>query len=400
MTSARKLLRNGRPERDEKGRLHWKVRVKTQAGAWSCRRVWAKTDIEAMVIANEDAGGPVDGVTWSKAVALWDAAHSTPGGPTYRVERYRSDIRRFGEELITLIGDKRLEDTSRQDFQRFIDSKTHGSGRTANNARSLRQVAVWLKGRQDTGPLPFLDVPCVEEGEGKARTAIPRDQWATYIGAAKEPLRFLIEFLFATGWRSMEAAGLTEDRIREGRIHTILKGGKSWSIPLSPALSALFARARAWKATHGHQDHARMFLNAKGRPWSKDRLRARWTAHQKAGKVPAVRLVHEIRHSVCTYLGSIGMSPRQISSLTGHRSPATLERYTHATDEAAALASAALVLDPNLTQEMQNTEQREGMRGNTEEAKSGGNGKSSGNARARRTRACDVIAPAQMSYEI
>lgn len=399
MTSARKILTNGRPERDDKGRLHWKVRVKTTAGAWSCRRVWAHTDIEAMVSADKDAGRPVDGVTWTQAINLWEEAHSTPG-PSFRVERYRKDIRRFCEELVALVGDKRLEDTSRQDFQRFIDSKTHGSGRTANNARSLRQVAVWLKGRQDTGPLPFLDVPCVEEGEGKERKAIPREQWPAYIGAAKEPLRFLIEFLFLTGWRSMEAAGLTEDRIKDGRIHTILKGGTSWSIPQTAALEALFDRTRAWKASRGHQDHARMFLNAKGRPWSKDRLRARWTAHQKAGKVPEVRLVHEIRHSVCTYLGSLGMSPRQISSLTGHRSAATLERYTHATDEAAAKMSAALVLDPNLTQEMQNVGQGETSRGKTHGAKKAGNGKDNVRASAGRISTCAASAERSTSYEI
>jgi integrase/recombinase XerD len=145
--------------------------------------------------------------------------------------------------------------------------------------------------------------------------------------------RALLELLYGTGARISEAVGLAVDDLDRPGSAVILrgKGGKERIVPVgSYALKAVDdyqVRARPVLAAGG-RGTARLFLNARGGPLSRQ---SAWTilrvAAERAG-LAAELSPHTLRHSYATHLLDGGADVRVVQELLGHASVSTTQVYT------------------------------------------------------------------------
>jgi integrase len=134
-----------------------------------------------------------------------------------------------------------------------------------------------------------------------------------------------LEFAIETSLRRGEVVTITPARTnfherwievaREGMLHGNLKGGTRRVALSSRAIQIL-------RALEPRNPHASWF-GIPARTLSAAVLRAR----QKLG-IDNVRL-HDFRHEATSALFEKGLTPIEVSTMTGHKSLATLKRYTH-----------------------------------------------------------------------
>jgi integrase/recombinase XerD len=145
--------------------------------------------------------------------------------------------------------------------------------------------------------------------------------------------RALLEVLYGTGARISEAVGLDIDDLNLTGQTVLLrgKGGKQRIAPLGRfavrSLEAYLVRVRPELVRRG-RGTARVFLNARGGPLSRQSawavLRA---ASDKAGLAGDIS-PHTLRHSFATHLVEGGADVRVVQELLGHASVTTTQIYT------------------------------------------------------------------------
>jgi integrase/recombinase XerD len=150
--------------------------------------------------------------------------------------------------------------------------------------------------------------------------------------------RALVELLYGTGTRVSEVVGLDVDDVDLEAMTVIVtgKGDKQRMLPLgqyaADAVTAYLVRGRPALAARG-RGTPRLFVNALGRPLSRQSaygvLRA---AGQRAG-LSAVVGPHTLRHSFATHLLQNGADVRVVQELLGHASVTTTQIYTLVTVE-------------------------------------------------------------------
>ena len=170
--------------------------------------------------------------------------------------------------------------------------------------------------------------------------ALPIDQILGLLDAPdrETPLgvrdRALLEFLYGTGARVSEAVAVDVlDVDLENRTATVTgKGSRQRMVPLgSYAIDAIgdYLPARM-DLRKGATDPGRLFLNARGRPLTRQGV---WEIvkrnGQKAG-IPAEKLSpHVLRHSAATHMVEGGADLRSVQEILGHASISTTQVYTH-----------------------------------------------------------------------
>jgi integrase/recombinase XerC len=157
-------------------------------------------------------------------------------------------------------------------------------------------------------------------------------------GLVPERERALFEFLYATGLRVSEAAGLDlEDVDFASRLVRVTgKGSRERIVPFGeaagealreylPSRAALRRRAGDDEAGTGEP----LFVNVRGgrlTPRSMARLLKR---RLRAVGLPAEISPHALRHTFATHLLEAGADLRAIQELLGHASLSTTQKYTH-----------------------------------------------------------------------
>jgi integrase len=165
---------------------------------------------------------------------------------------------------------------------------------------------------------------------------------------------WIFRFLFLTGVRVSEAAGLLEENVAGGELRFRQKGNRLRSLPISKAAMREIQRSVSAKRRLGI-GIPNVFFNCAGKPWNKDTIRRYWNRRIEAAGLPH-RTPHEIRHTFCTLAGAEGFNVFQIQSASGHETASMLERYVHDSSEAALAVGEAVterlgsVLYPNRTQ--------------------------------------------------
>jgi integrase/recombinase XerD len=164
---------------------------------------------------------------------------------------------------------------------------------------------------------------------------------------ADDPLalrdRALLEFLYGTGARISEAAGVDRDDIdlldEAGEASAVLrgKGGRTRLVPIgsyaAAALDAYFVRARPLLAAAGRGTPA-VFLNARGGRLSRQSAWAILRRAAESAGLDATRISpHTLRHSYATHLLDGGADVRVVQELLGHASVTTTQVYTLVTVE-------------------------------------------------------------------
>jgi integrase len=143
------------------------------------------------------------------------------------------------------------------------------------------------------------------------------------------PIHFqpIIRFLRLTGWRVMEALGLTWDRVdweRQGiRLSARQTKGKTarlYPFGLAPDLRALMERA--WAARNGEfvfqRDGTRLAYTTLAHQWQEARKRAGC----------AERLIHDLRRTAAREFRLAGVDEGSIMALCGWKTRAMFDRYS------------------------------------------------------------------------
>jgi site-specific recombinase XerD len=160
--------------------------------------------------------------------------------------------------------------------------------------------------------------------------------------------RACLSTIYTCGLRLHEGASLQVTQIDSARMQLYIrngKGNKDRCVPLPPRTLALLRaqwlthRNPIWlfpAAARGIDPHtATTSLCDRG-------VRKAFHAALQASGVSKAACVHTLRHSWATHLLEAGVNLRTIQVWLGHRSPTTTALYTHLTDKAEQLATAAL----------------------------------------------------------
>ncbi len=148
----------------------------------------------------------------------------------------------------------------------------------------------------------------------------------------------LLEFLYSTGARVAEAAGLTERDVDmlSGVAVVRGKGKKERLCPLGgPACRAMRRMLGHADAVWGgaRKDAKPVFRNVRGEPItprSIERLMKKYLADAGLGHTFSP---HALRHSFATHLLDAGADLRSVQELLGHASLSTTQIYTHVSVE-------------------------------------------------------------------
>lgn len=146
----------------------------------------------------------------------------------------------------------------------------------------------------------------------------------------------LLEFLYATGARVAEVAGLVCADIDYdfGRVLLRGKGSKERYVPLHPlALAKLRdyeAGARAQLSAHASGTAVpALFLSTRGNALSSDAIRRIVRRCATLAGITTTPSPHSLRHTFATDLLNQGLDLRSVQELLGHANLSTTQIYTH-----------------------------------------------------------------------
>ncbi len=214
-------------------------------------------------------------------------------------------------------------------------------GRLANRSlarhlSSLRAFFRWAcrEGHLEKSPAKGLPAPRVPKTLPRAMTLVDTE---TLLDSREEDSfpereRALFEFLYATGLRVSEAAGLDlEDVDFSARLARVVgKGRKERIVPFGEeAEAALRDYLPARAARRRGLDGEPLFVNARGGRLTTRSMARLLKTRLRAAGLPAAISPHALRHTFATHLLSAGADLRAIQELLGHASLSTTQKYTH-----------------------------------------------------------------------
>ncbi len=151
-----------------------------------------------------------------------------------------------------------------------------------------------------------------------------------------------IEFMYATGARISEVAGLKLGDVDfgQGQARLFGKGSKERLVMLYPqaleVLQRYLDKARPALLAKRSQDGPTIdavFLSVRGNAMSADSLRKAFEKHARAAGLDAQVTPHAVRHTFATELLDGGADLRSVQELLGHASLSTTQIYTHVSVE-------------------------------------------------------------------
>ncbi len=143
----------------------------------------------------------------------------------------------------------------------------------------------------------------------------------------------LLEFLYATGCRVAEAVGVDvlDIDLENGSALVTGKGSKQRLVPLGRyAIAAIEAYLPLrMELRGGDRDPERLFLNARGRPLTRQGVWQIVRRHARAAGFDEARVSpHVLRHSAATHMVEGGADLRSVQEILGHASISTTQVYT------------------------------------------------------------------------
>jgi integrase/recombinase XerD len=138
--------------------------------------------------------------------------------------------------------------------------------------------------------------------------------------------------MYACGLRASETIGLELSQLdlRRGFLHAHGKGSKERLVPLgTKAVAAITAYLRVRPQLVGASPEAKLFVNFRGGPLTRQGLYKIVQKHARAAGLEGKMSPHTLRHSFATHLLERGADLRSIQELLGHASLSTTQRYTH-----------------------------------------------------------------------
>lgn len=243
-------------------------------------------------------------------------------------QHHRTALREF----IRIAGDRRLNDITVRDIERFIgQKKTEASNYTAikylSALRSSFETAVRWKLITEN---QFLHVsrPKVAESRPVYFTA---EQFEKLLKVIYDPeIRDISILAVSTGMRLSEIINLRWQDVDFNRrlINIVNRNGfttktkKNRSIPINRSLlEVLVIRENA------AQNH--LVFHDRFKPWRDTKLSKKFKDYVRKAKLPEGLRFHSLRHTFASWLVQRGVSLYEVSRLLGHSTVKMSEKYAH-----------------------------------------------------------------------
>ncbi len=267
------------------------------------------------------------------------------------VENYARDLKRFGDFLERHNFPKDASRESNRVLLRAFIGDLHEAGignrSIARFLSALTSFQKYLAGHKAKPELMF-DVPRLKYNRPMAKFLSP-SQVKEILEPERQPDRqrkqkqnhfrlyrdlSILEFLYSSGIRRAELAGITVDAVDFDRsvVTVIGKGDKQRTVPLGePALKAChkYKEFREIMLREKEISTDTLFLGRLGRPLS---LRSINRIVSVYGLRAGLKVTpHMLRHSFATHMLDNGADIRAIQELLGHEALSTTQMYTHIT---------------------------------------------------------------------
>lgn len=251
------------------------------------------------------------------------------------IEIYTSAVDRLAEFLAAAGMPTDATKVRREHVEAFIvDLLDRRSPATAvNRYKALQQYFRWLEaeGEITESPMARMSPPRMDEPEVPV---VPLDDLADLLdvtaGKTFEDRRdtALIRFMFDTGARLSEVAGITLDDLDLRQyevVHVRGKGGKHRALPMgAKTLKALDTYLRA-RARHKNADRPELWLSKKG-ALTGSGIRQVLRRRCKQAGIPEIN-PHQLRHSFSHYFLASGGQETDLMRLNGWTSRKMVARY-------------------------------------------------------------------------
>jgi len=261
------------------------------------------------------------------------------------VEAYRRDLDRFA----AFLKEQRFPDGASEGGNKillrlYLGSMREGGIGNRSIARFLSSLASFQKfliDRKAPGIFQF-EIPRIKYSRKMASFLSPGqvdEVLAPKQAQVVSPFRVhrdltMLEFLYSSGIRRAELAGITLDVVDfERKMVTVIgKGDKQRTVPLGdPALESCqqYLKARSKELAKRNIDSEYLFINSEGEPLS---VRSVNRIVRAYGLKAGMRVTpHMLRHSFATHMLDNGADIRAIQELLGHEALSTTQIYTHVT---------------------------------------------------------------------
>jgi len=261
---------------------------------------------------------------------------------------YRTDLLQYGDFLSAHELDALAARPA--DIGDFLADLATGNGRPACSAATVHRKTACLRSfykhlRRDEligdDPTAALSAPrrakklpqVLNYAEVQRLLAAPRGSEPTVLRD-----RALLEVMYACGLRASETIGLemADVDLREGLLRAHGKGSKERIVPLGrKAIAAISAYLRGGrpKLVPPERHEARLFVNFRGGPLSRQGLYKIVQRHARVAGLAGRMSPHTLRHSFATHLLAGGCDLRAVQEMLGHADIATTQVYTHLSGE-------------------------------------------------------------------
>ena len=241
------------------------------------------------------------------------------GASPHTLRSYRTDLLEF-----TRLGGADASSA----WLRAVDARAvraylaHLHGRGLDAVSVARKLASLRVAREIRGPrLPR-----------KLASFLPIDEATSLVegraigGAERRRDVALLEFLYATGLRVSEAAGLDVSGLDRAQqtVRVLGKGGKERIVPYGRRAATALEAYLAERAERGP-----LFTSRRGRRLTVRSIHSIVKRSAAASGITRRVSPHTLRHTFATHLLDAGADLRAIQELLGHSRLSTTQRYTH-----------------------------------------------------------------------
>lgn len=256
---------------------------------------------------------------------------------------YRRDLNKFDAYLLKNSLSTQPNSISKQQIMAFLSSQMDEGAANSTVARSLSSIKTFykfliLENHVQNNPTSDLETPKIKRKLPDVLTIEEVDKLmqqprVTLLLGLRD--RAMLELMYGTGVRVSELLSLQIEDINStaGFLRCLGKGRKERIIPVNQTsidwVQRYLARARN-SLVKNHLERT-LFVNANGRPLSRQgffKILATYVEKAKLGKEITP---HTFRHSFATHLLENGADLRAVQEMLGHADISTTQIYTHLT---------------------------------------------------------------------
>jgi site-specific recombinase XerD len=272
-----------------------------------------------------------------EALERYLATLSLEGKSPFTLANYRQDIGHWlafcsAEDIPPL-------DATRQHARAWLTAMQAKGTADATISRRAVVLRAWYRWMADNGivqsnPMAALNVPPRPQTVPRSVPLAAVEALLAACGDDDAGLRgrALVEFLYGSGARAGEAAGLLLRDVDLESMQAIVRGkGGDERVVLfgrqaAAAIAAYLPVRAAWLS--GRPDHGLLFTMRSGRPMSPRDIEAVLDALSRRARLREKVTPHMLRHAFATHMLDNGADLRIIQELLGHRSVSSTQIYT------------------------------------------------------------------------